>query len=196
MGPKSLEAALAGGRGAETGTALVEGFGAFWAMGMSGATLEAPSSAERPSVCDEISVEGWTPSIASKVAKEVKSVSFSGGAGADGEMVALRGIVMGGRPEDDDPEPPIILVGAVAPPANNGSLLPPGALDVASRLVPPRTPPPSLPPFSPDAPEAAVCAAFLFFLSIAMLCPGSTCARAHLWPNLQFPLMNHVQVSF
>jgi len=184
MGPKSLEAGLAGGRGAETGTALVE---VFWVVGISGERwLEPPSSVERPS---EISVEGWTPSIA----KEVKSVSFSGGAGADGEIVALRGIVIGGRPDDGEPD---ILVGAVAPPAKSGSLLAPGAPDEASRLMAPRAPLPSLPPFSPDAAEAAVCAAFLFFLSIAMLCPGSTCASAHLWPNLQFPLINHVQVSF
>ena len=41
--------------------------------------------------------------------KEAKSVSFTGGAGAEGDKVDLRGMDMGPREEDKD------LVGAVEP---------------------------------------------------------------------------------
>jgi hypothetical protein len=78
-------------------------------------------------------------------------------------------------------------VGAVDPPASRGflELFPP------SRLLPPR-PFPS--PFL--APPAAIWAAFLFLRSMAMVWPGKTWARAHLWPNLQLPFTNHAQTSF
>jgi hypothetical protein len=63
-----------------------------------------------------------TPSIPSKEAKEAKSVSLSGGAGADGDMGALSGILMGGRVEVAGDRR--ILVGAVAPPLKSGVFRP------------------------------------------------------------------------
>ena len=60
MGPKSLEAELAGGRGAETGTALVEGFDALWAASEVSDVIffAITSSEERASPCDDFSMEG------------------------------------------------------------------------------------------------------------------------------------------
>lgn len=144
---------------------------------------------------------------------EAKSVSLSGGAGAEGEMVALRDIGMGAR----DDVPVRILVGADEPdkrpppegrpppsapfppsrsplPCPDDDLCtlppPPGPLFSLSALSPPSRPPPPPPPLLP-----AVWAAFLFFLSIAIDWPGRMWASAHLWPNLQLPFMNQAQVS-
>lgn len=141
----------------------------------------------------------------SRTPKDAKSVSFNDGAGADGEMVALRGMVMGGRDEAgctarvgavDPPAKRALLRVAVALPAAGpapacASRLPRGAL-LPSLSRP--TPGLLLPP--PAAAAAATWAAFLFFLSMAMGWPGKMCARAHLCPNLQLPFTNHVQVSF
>lgn len=111
--------------------------------------------------------------------KAAKSVSLSGGAGADGEMVAFNGMEIGGREEAGN-----ALVGAVDPvrsglrawgfPTEEFA-----EAEGASRLWV-LAPLPSFPaPLFPPAP-AATWAAFLFFLSIAMLWPGKTCASAHL----------------
>jgi hypothetical protein len=111
----------------------------------------------------------------------IKSISWTGGAGAEGEIVALNG-------EGRDVLPNM-RVGAVDP--DNKAFLPsfpftPEGLDFFMR-------PPSRPWF-----EALACcwAAFLFFRSMDILWPGRIWARAHLWPNLQFPFTNQVQTSF
>lgn len=139
------------------------------------------------------------PSKPSKSAKVAR-----GGAVAEGDRVALSGTAMGGRPVEVE-DVGFILVGAVEPPARRGLRL--TGLGPAdgwpSRLgLAPRGPFPSFPhlsDFSPRSVElaaAAICAAFLFFLSMDILCPGKIWAKAHLWPNLQVPFTNHAQVSF
>src|SRR5882757_518511 len=67
-----------------------------------------------------------SPCPKSLPSNEAKSVSLSGGAGAEGEMVAFKGMFIGGRPdfEEPDEEEVRIRVGAVDPPANIG-ILPP-----------------------------------------------------------------------
>jgi len=76
--------------------------------------------------------------------------------------VAFKDMLIGGRPDFDEPDDDELRmrVGAVDPPVNKGSLLAPDP--PASFFLPPVL------FFSPEA-EAAVWAAFLFFLSIAMV---------------------------
>lgn len=149
-------------------------------------------------------VASWTPASSKSSGRPNDA---NGGAGADGERVALRGMAIGGRPEGLGEVG--TRVGAVEPPARRGFLLlgvpvPDAVLDAPcpSRfaLLPPRPPFPSRPrsdlSFRSEWPAAASWAAFLFFLSIAMDWPGRIWASAHLWPNLQLPLTNHAQVSF
>jgi hypothetical protein len=183
MGPKSLIFAVVDGRGAErgreTGSTVALGTG----LDSSSAFFESDTGD-----CSKLS-EPRSLSKPSNVAKEAKSVSLSGGAGAEGEIVAFKDMLIGGRPDFEEPDDDELRmrVGAVDPPVRRGSLLPPDP--PISFFV-------TLPLALFLSLEAAVWAAFLFFLSMAMLCPGRIWASAHLWPNLQFPLTNQVQTSF
>ena len=131
---------------------------------------------------------GWWVSASSGRTKGGKSVSLTGGAGAEG--VALRVMAMGGRAE-------VVRVGAVEPERRPVAAdeEPWGRADLSPSFFAPLellgsrgvglTPP-----------LAASWADFLFFRSMDMLWPGRMWARAHLWPNLQFPLTNQAQQSF
>lgn len=176
MGPKSLIFVVVDGRGAEggRGTGSVE-----IALGTGLDESSEKSRFFEPETGDSSKLLGTrSPSKPSSVAKEAKSVSLRGGAGAEGDMVAFSGMLMGRRPDFDEPEEDELRmrVGAVDPPPNRGSLF---AADPAASFFPP-TLLPILDLPSPDAAAAAVCAAFLFFLSMAILCPGRIWARAHL----------------
>lgn len=96
MGPKSFagEEPALGRRGAETGRATGEG-------GLVGVgDVDLPRAGAVGNCV-----------LSSKTPNDAKSVSLSGGAGAEGDMVALSGMFRGGR---------AARVGAVEPPANNG----------------------------------------------------------------------------
>lgn len=115
---------------------------------------------------------------ASVDASTAKSESEMGGAGAEGEMVALSAIGIGAR---------ALRMGAVEPDSRV-------AVEPSPRRLSPLPLPPRAPSLPPDA-AFACCAAFLFFLSIDIGCPGRMCASAHLCPNLQFPFTNHAHTS-
>lgn len=125
-------------------------------------------------------------------------MSLSGGAGADGEIDALRDTR--GRLEDelvelDDKS----RVGAVEPPPSRLLFRPEVWLDWPpgpSRFFFPSFPPAFSDVPGPEAAAAACWAAFLFLRSMEILWPGRMCARAHLWPNLQLPFTNQAQDSF
>lgn len=128
--------------------------------------------------------------------KVAKSASFHAGAVSAGAGAAFD-IARGGREPSGKTR-----VGAVEPVSKPVRLV--AALERVALLPPPAgfctlpfsaLPAPSF-SFWPFVVLAASCAAFLFRRSMLMLCPGRTCARAHLCPNLQLPLTNQAHTSF
>lgn len=184
MGPKSLAELLDEVRGAEGGSGRGEAVILAWVVEVESvdegltSMVGASSAVINESFRDASLCFGWVngpesfeSSISSKAANDAKSVSFRGGAGADGDIVAFRGMFIGGRPVGDTPADTEFnkRVGAVEPPVRR-EFLP------AELAPPPVTPWTSRFPLSalgsllpPPVAAAAAWAAFLFFLSIAML---------------------------